>query len=51
MSDLRRMRMIATGALILMAGVYVAAKILQQHAAVWGYVAAKHAVGRATGEA
>ena len=40
MSDLKRMRMVATGALILMAVLYIGAKSLQSHAPVWSYVAA-----------
>ena len=40
MSDLKRMRMIATGALVLMGGLYIIAKSLQQQAAAWEYVAA-----------
>lgn len=40
MSDLKRMRMVATGALILMAVLYIGARSLQAHALVWAYVAA-----------
>src|SRR5512141_1962955 len=40
MSDLRRMRMIATSALAAMAGLYILARSLEHHALVWGYVAA-----------
>jgi uncharacterized membrane-anchored protein YjiN (DUF445 family) len=40
MSDLTRMRRIATGALVLMAGIYIIAKSLQQQSAALGYVAA-----------
>ena len=40
MSDLQRMRRIATGALVGMALIYVLAKTLQTQAAGWGYLAA-----------
>ena len=40
MSDLQRMRRIATGALVGMALIYVFAKTLQTQAAGWGYLAA-----------
>src|SRR5512143_1682787 len=40
MSELQRMRRIATGALIAMALVYGVAKTLQAHAPLWGYLAA-----------
>jgi len=40
MSGLKRMRMVATGALIPMAVVYIGARGLQAHALVWAYVAA-----------
>lgn len=40
MSDLKRMRMIATGALVAMAVLYILAKSLHHNAVVWSYVAA-----------
>jgi uncharacterized membrane-anchored protein YjiN (DUF445 family) len=40
MSDLKRMRMIATGALVLMAGLYITAMSLHHHALFWDYAAA-----------
>ncbi len=40
MSDLKRMRVIATGALVIMAGVYIVARSLQQQGPAWGYVVA-----------
>ena len=40
MSDLERMRRIATGALVGMALIFVLAKTLQTQAAGWGYLAA-----------
>lgn len=40
MSDLKRMRLIATSALAAMAGLYILAKSLEPHAHFWSYVAA-----------
>lgn len=40
MSDLKRMRIIATSALASMAGLYILARSLEHHALFWGYVAA-----------
>lgn len=40
MSDLKQMRMIATSALVAMAGLYILARSLAHHAVFWGYVAA-----------
>lgn len=40
MSDLKRMRIIATSALAAMAGLYILARSLEHHALFWGYVAA-----------
>jgi uncharacterized membrane-anchored protein YjiN (DUF445 family) len=40
MSDLKRMRMVATGALAAMAGLYFLARSLEHHSLFWGYLAA-----------
>ncbi|MEI8190508.1 MAG: DUF445 domain-containing protein [candidate division NC10 bacterium] len=40
MSDLKRMRIIATSALVLMAVLYILARSLEHHALFWSYVAA-----------
>jgi uncharacterized membrane-anchored protein YjiN (DUF445 family) len=40
MSDLKRMRIIATSALASMAGLYILARSLEHHAVFWSYVAA-----------